>query len=252
MLSWGFLCLFLGSITLSDARGLLKPKGDPVIELRAAAASVTCLSANALQTGSNSNGQATTLVSGQTPSATNGANFINFCAGEVLTNGLQIATGSCNGVVMGKIPSTSNMVSSILISPTPGQKMKANETFEIRVQTSGLSAGGFTNEDSTYYAAPQDLSSDGLIIGHAHFAIQDLGKTLTPTAPPDPTDFVFFAAVPGTADGKGLFATNVTGGLPAGNYRVCSMASAANHQPVVMPVAQRGSQDDCQKFTVGK
>jgi hypothetical protein len=43
----------------------------------------------------------------------------------------------------------------------------------------------------------------------------------------------------------------VTGGLPAGNYRVCSMTSSSNHQPVLMPVAQRGAQDDCQKFTVG-
>jgi hypothetical protein len=29
------------------------------------------------------------------------------------------------------------------------------------------------------------------------------------------------------------------------------MNSASNHQPVLMPVAQRGAQDDCQKFTVG-
>lgn len=43
----------------------------------------------------------------------------------------------------------------------------------------------------------------------------------------------------------------VTGGLPAGNYRVCTMSSASNHQPVLMPVAQRGAQDDCTKFTIG-
>jgi hypothetical protein len=30
------------------------------------------------------------------------------------------------------------------------------------------------------------------------------------------------------------------------------MNSASNHQPVIMPVAQRGAQDDCQKFTVGQ
>lgn len=43
----------------------------------------------------------------------------------------------------------------------------------------------------------------------------------------------------------------MTGGLPAGNYRVCTMTSSSNHQPVLMPVAQRGAQDDCQKFVVG-
>jgi hypothetical protein len=26
------------------------------------------------------------------------ANFINFCKGQTLTNGLQVKTGSCNGV----------------------------------------------------------------------------------------------------------------------------------------------------------
>ena len=30
------------------------------------------------------------------------------------------------------------------------------------------------------------------------------------------------------------------------------MTSASNHQPAVMPVAQRGAQDDCTKFTVGQ
>lgn len=31
-------------------------------------------------------------------SATSQNNFINFCEGETLTNGLQIVTGSCNGI----------------------------------------------------------------------------------------------------------------------------------------------------------
>lgn len=31
-------------------------------------------------------------------SATSQNNFINFCSGETLTNGLQIVTGSCNGI----------------------------------------------------------------------------------------------------------------------------------------------------------
>jgi len=50
---------------------------------------------------------------------------------------------------------------------------------------------------------------------------------------------------------NGQLSVTVTGGLPAGLYRVCTMASAANHQSVLMPVAQRGAQDDCTKFSVG-
>ena len=30
------------------------------------------------------------------------------------------------------------------------------------------------------------------------------------------------------------------------------MNSASNHQPVLMPIAQRGAQDDCTKFTIGQ
>jgi hypothetical protein len=34
----------------------------------------------------------------QVPSATSQNNFINFCKGQTLTNGLQITEGSCNGI----------------------------------------------------------------------------------------------------------------------------------------------------------
>ena len=154
-------------------------------------------------------------------------------------------------IVMGKIPSTSNMVSSIIISPAPAENIAANKDFTISVQTSGLSAGSFTNAAATYYAAPQDLASNGQIIGHTHVTVQDMGNSLTPTAALDANAFVFFKGINDAGNGKGLLSATVTGGLPAGNYRVCSMSSSSNHQPVLMPIAQRGAQDDCQKFTVG-
>lgn len=37
---------------------------------------------------------------------------------------------------------------------------------------------------------------------------------------------------------------SVSKGLPAGAYRVFSINTAANHQPVIGPVAQHGSFDD--------
>jgi hypothetical protein len=54
---------------------------------------------------------------------------------------------------------------------------------------------------------------------------------------------VFFKGINDAGNGKSLLSADVTGGLPAGNYRVCSMSSSVNHQPVLMPVAQRGTQD---------
>lgn len=86
----------------------------------------------------------------QAASAT-ATNFINFCSGKALTNGLQVKSGSCNDIVMGDIPSTANMVSQIITFPEVGKvsKLKAHQTFQIKVQATNLDAGSFTNPDNT-------------------------------------------------------------------------------------------------------
>jgi hypothetical protein len=151
---------------------------------------------------------------------------------------------------MGDIPAKTSMVSSIITYPTTGgQAIASDTTFNITVQTQNLAAGSFTNADATYYAAPQFLDG-GIIVGHTHVTVQDLGSSLNPTAALDATQFAFFKGINDAGNGKGLLTATVTGGLPAGNYRVCTMASASNHQPVLMPVAQRGTSDDCTKFVV--
>jgi hypothetical protein len=151
---------------------------------------------------------------------------------------------------MGDIPAKTNMVSSVITFPTTGGKSIASDTtFNITVQMANLVAGSFTNADATYYAAPQALSG-GIVVGHTHVTVQDLGNSLNPTQALDATKFAFFKGINDAGNGKGLLTAVVTGGLPAGNYRVCTLASASNHQPVLMPVAQRGTADDCTKFVV--
>lgn len=138
----------------------------------------------------------------------------------------------------------------MIIFPEPGSDdVQSNETFNITVQVNNLVAGAFTNADATYYSAPQQLQ-DGKVVGHTHITVQDLGDSLNPTTALDPTIFAFFKGINDAGNGQGLLSATVTGGLPAGNYRVCTMTSAANHQPVLMPVAQRGTPDDCTKFIV--
>jgi len=212
----------------------------------------TSLLANAIQSGSFNDGsdEVGSAEAGQALSQTSQNNFINNCAGKTLTNGLQITTGSCNGITMGDIPAKTNMVSSIITFPTTGgTEIQSDTTFNITVQMANLVAGSFTNADATYYAAPQFLQG-GLIVGHTHVTVQDLGSSLNPTQALDATQFAFFKGINDAGNGKGLLSATVTGGLPAGNYRVCTLASASNHQPVLMPVAQRGTSDDCTKFTV--
>jgi hypothetical protein len=151
---------------------------------------------------------------------------------------------------MGDIPAKTAMISSIILFPPSGSKtIESDTTFNITVQVENLVAGSFTNADATYYAAPQTLSG-GKVVGHTHVTVQDLGASLNPTSPLDPTQFSFFKGINDAGNGEGLLSATVTGGLPAGNYRVCTLTSASNHQPVLMPVAQRGSSDDCTKFTV--
>ncbi|KAH8661673.1 hypothetical protein BGZ60DRAFT_433475 [Tricladium varicosporioides] len=217
----------------------------------AGGATGTTLLANAIQSGSFVDGSVNGVsADGQSKSATSQNNFINNCAGKTLTNGLQVTTGSCNGITMGDIPAKTAMVSSVITFPTTGgQAITAGTTFDIKVQTQNIVAGSFTNADSTYYAAPQALQG-GKVVGHTHVTVQDLGNSLNPTKALDATQFAFFKGINDAGNGQGLLSATVTGGLPAGNYRVCTMTSASNHQPVLMPVAQRGTPDDCTKFVV--
>jgi hypothetical protein len=57
------------------------------------------LDSAAVQTGSFSSGIGSIgSEAGQAASQTSQENFINFCSGKTLTNGLQIVGGSCNGI----------------------------------------------------------------------------------------------------------------------------------------------------------
>lgn len=148
---------------------------------------------------------------------------------------------------MGQIPSKNNMVSAIVLFPGPGDDVTPNETFNVQVQLTNLNAGVFTDPLTTYYSAPQTIGDNGNIIGHCHVTIQDLGDNLTPTQPPDPTTFAFFKGIDDDGNGNGLLQAVVTNGLAAGNYRVCTMNSAANHQPVLMPVSHCHTSNEIRK-----
>lgn len=57
------------------------------------------LAADAVQTGSFKDGSVGGVITpGQSASKTSRNNFINFCEGKTLTNGLQVIGGSCSGI----------------------------------------------------------------------------------------------------------------------------------------------------------
>jgi hypothetical protein len=186
-------------------------------------------------------------TSGQEQSLTSTNNFINFCltAGInlPLTNGQQFQGGSCNPTPMGVLAPSTNMPSAKFVKPKNLDAIKAHTTFEISMAIRHLEAGHFTNPDSNFYAAPQRLNAGDDILGHPHFVIESL-SSVTSTDPSDPSTFAFFKGVDTAADSNGNVSVNVTGGLPAGVYKLSSINTSANHAPVLVAIAQHGTLDD--------
>jgi len=204
-----------------------------------------------VQAGSNQDGQNVTEA-GQVASATSPNNFINFCATRSdlpLTNGVQVKTGSCNGIPMGVIAATTNMPISKFSNPVNLQDIEPNTNFTVTMNIANLETGNFVNAAQNYYSAPANTNSNGDIVGHSHVVIQAI-SSLTSTTPLDANTFAFFKGLNDAAV-NGVLSAEVAGGLPAGTYRLASINTAANHQPVLVAVAQHGSLDDQVYFTVG-
>ncbi|THU93211.1 hypothetical protein K435DRAFT_584124, partial [Dendrothele bispora CBS 962.96] len=182
----------------------------------------------------------------QSPSLTSTNNFINFCATTNLqiTNGKQIAEGSCNPAPMGIMPSKDKMPSSKFVSPKNNDVLPANQAFTVQMAAKNIQLGNFVNALENYFAAPQFLNEQGFIVGHSHVTIDPVAS-LTDTNPTDPESaFVYFKGINTPPDANGIVSVTLDKGLPAGVYRLASINSAANHQPVLAPVAQHGSLDD--------
>ncbi|KAF5377242.1 hypothetical protein D9615_006408 [Tricholomella constricta] len=191
-------------------------------------------------------------AAGQVESLTSTNNFINFCLTVPdlpITDGKQITTGSCNPAPIGAIPSVDRMPSSKFTFPKNGGNVGADQQFTISMAIKNLQTGNFVNAQSNYFAAPQQLNGQGIIIGHSHVVVEEL-TALDQTTPTDPKKFAFFKGLNAVAAG-GVLTADVTNGLPAGAYRLCSINAASNHQPAIVPVAQHGSLDDCVYFTSG-
>ncbi|KAG0656702.1 hypothetical protein C6P46_007004 [Rhodotorula mucilaginosa] len=209
-----------------------------------------------------------------TPSLTSTNNYINFCLTRndlPLTNGNQVKTGSCNAVPMGIIAAANSAPASKFVNPKNLDVIPPNQDFTIEMAINNLETGNFVNAQTNYFSgelfrffssspSPRDLhwlvkdpvrratNAQGQIIGHSHVVIE-LIDSLTSTTVTDPTKFAFFKGLNDPAQ-NGVLSATVPGGLPAGVYKMSSINAAANHQPVLVGVAQHGSLDDAVYFTV--
>jgi hypothetical protein len=191
---------------------------------------------------------------GQVRSLTSKNNFINQCLTQdvPLTNGQQIVDGSCNPTPMGRIISFDVAPSSKFLFPKNTESsIQPNQAFTIQMKVNNMVLGNFVNAQSNYYAAPQQVNGEGKVIGHTHVVVEPI-PSFDVTEPLEPLNFAFFKGVNGAADADGIVTVSVDKGLAAGFYRLCSINTAANHQPVLLSNAQHGALDDCVYFAIGQ
>uniref|UniRef100_A0A1D1XHB1 Glycosyltransferase 25 family member n=1 Tax=Anthurium amnicola TaxID=1678845 RepID=A0A1D1XHB1_9ARAE len=152
---------------------------------------------------------------------------------------------TCSTTQLGEIPDVTKMTTTLIVSPRNGQKIKAGQVFTVSIKMANIETGNFDDPDNQYYTFAQQLNKQGFIKGHNHVTIQ----SLTGDQPPDAQKFDFFKGLNDPAV-NGVLSVQVNPGLTPGLKRICTMSASFAHTPLIMPVAQRGSQDDCIRVLV--
>ncbi len=144
--------------------------------------------------------------------------------------------GICSETVMGVIPSIDKMPSALIKSPA--NRARLTGAFKITVETKNFNPfQQVANPIQGYLSQPQSLGLNGLINGAIQVVIQHIPD---PSKAPPAESISFFQIM---STNEVIVPAN---SIPTkGLHRICTMLGAQSLQPVVMPVAKRGSQDDC-------
>lgn len=177
-----------------------------------------------------------------------------FCkkSGIKASDGSQNRAGFCVSTPMGSVPSEDKMISTIILKPKNGETVSGKDGIEVTVRTMNIEFTFFDNSTTQYYVSPQTLNSKGFVQGHQHIVFQQISDDSNGGNPPDPQlkNLKFFNAFDEKPAANGMDVNLKTAPIDPGLYRVCTMTASASHQPVIMPVAKRGPQDDCIRVTV--
>ena len=196
----------------------------------------------------NPNPVAKTASVQRVPAGTGSLQSSTFCKQTPLNGG-----SICVSTSQGLIPLAENMISTLIIFPENGQSLGGDEGFDIVFETINLISGKSLNLKNQYLALPQTLDPQtGMIEGMQSISIQPLqsqiGNDLAFNAP-DANVFSFYQILNTRSDsgGKTSYTTTVkprqikTRGL----HRICTLAMSRSGMAAIMPIAQRGAQDDC-------
>lgn len=178
----------------------------------------------------------------------------NFCQenglGDSIANGTQSRNVTCSLTVFGVIPDFDHMVSTVIFEPQNGAILELGVNFTVSILSTNIEFGFFDDPNTEYYKAPQVLNESGNVKGHTHITIQ---KVEDPFLPPDVQRPVFFKGL-NDRSLNGVLSTEIDGGLfiadGAGEYRICTITASSSHAALLMPVARRGSQDDCIRVNI--
>lgn len=179
-----------------------------------------------------------------------------FCAasgaGEATGQEQRNGGNMCVSTVQGVIPDVGVMVTTIITEPASGATLSGSAGFQVKFQTRNLMAGNFVKLDSQYLLAPQTVDPvTGMVQGFMQLSIQQLPAN--GEVPPG-NQISFYAALSDKSDANGVTSFTVT--IPPGKiktsgpHRISAFSSSASGQPVIMPVAQRGAQDDSIRVTI--
>ena len=178
----------------------------------------------------------------------------NFCEsvglGDSIIRGEQSLNVSCSLTVFGVLPDFDHMVSTIITEPANNAIIPLGTNFTVSVFSINMDFGFFDDPNSQYYLSPQTINSAGEIQGHTHITIQKLAD---PNSPPDARTPVFFRGLNDPSP-DGTLSVQIDGDTfnvdGAGEYRICTITASRSHAPVLLPVARRGTADDCIRINI--
>ena len=152
---------------------------------------------------------------------------------------------TCITTVMGYIPAVDRMPFALIKSPLDGDSFSSSRgNFKVELDVHNLELVPVDTIQSLF-SGPQSLNEKGHLKGSIGLSVQYLGMNLNQIEIPDAENYDYF-----TPKGSDLTQFEITGLTKVGIYRVCTLMSAPTFQSLALPVAKRGSQNDCIRFTL--
>lgn len=158
-----------------------------------------------------------------------------------LSDGTAGRVGFCSPAPMGTLCGSDKMPSVKFAFPRFGDVVSANSPFNITLNIFNMVPNRLTATAAKFLAAPQELDSEGRVLGHAQVVVEAI-DSMNQTTPLNPSRFVFARTIIDVGT-DGILRGSVDA-LAPGFYRMAGFLQSANHQPILTAVNQKGAMND--------